>query len=83
MVVASSSSSESDPEENTKSSMQRSNSVVRRYSFSNIHDNGRQRLVAAKKKEYEAKMAAFDELIQKRRGSTLSRMALAPDVTSY
>ncbi|CAG8556942.1 6656_t:CDS:1 [Paraglomus brasilianum] len=55
-------------------------SMPRRYSFSTVHDNGKQRLVAAKRAEYQAKMQAFDELIQRRRGSTL-RMALAPDVT--
>ncbi|CAG8482663.1 128_t:CDS:2 [Ambispora gerdemannii] len=76
--TSSSSPSESDSDENTKLSM--TSSVHRRYSYSNIHDNGRQRLHAAKKKEYEAKMSAFDELIQKRRGSTLSKIALAPDV---
>jgi len=63
-------------------SVKRSNSVQRRYSFSNIHESGRQRLIAAKRAEYQEKMDAFDDLIQRRRGSTL-RLALAPDVASY
>jgi hypothetical protein len=63
-------------------SIQRSGSVQRRYSFSNIHESGRQRLIAAKRAEYQEKMDAFDDLIQRRRGSTL-RLALAPDVASY
>ncbi|GBC03744.1 hypothetical protein RclHR1_00530019 [Rhizophagus clarus] len=63
-------------------SINRSNSVQRRYSYSNVHESGRQRLLAAKRAEYQEKMQAFDDLIQKRRGSTL-RLALAPDVASY
>lgn len=63
-------------------SMNRSNSIQRRFSFSNVHESGRQRLLAAKRAEYQEKMQAFDDLIQRRRGSTL-RLALAPDVTSY
>jgi hypothetical protein len=63
-------------------SINRSNSIQRRFSFSNVHESGRQRLLAAKRAEYQEKMQAFDDLIQKRRGSTL-RLALAPDVTSY
>jgi hypothetical protein len=60
----------------------RSNSIQRRYSFSNVHESGKQRLLAAKRAEYQEKMMAFDDLIQRRRGSTL-RLALAPDVTSH
>jgi len=60
----------------------RSNSMQRRFSFSNVHESGRQRLAAAKRAEYLEKMTAFDDLIQRRRGSTL-RLALAPDVTSH
>ncbi|CAI2170349.1 14290_t:CDS:2 [Funneliformis geosporum] len=60
----------------------RSGSIQRRYSFSNVHESGQRRLLAAKRAEYQEKMQAFDDLISKRRGSTL-RMALAPDVTSY
>jgi|SRR3954471_14489737 hypothetical protein len=63
-------------------SLTRSNSVQRRFSFSNVHESGRQRLLAAKRAEYQEKMTAFDDLIQRRRGSTL-RLALAPDVTSH
>lgn len=63
-------------------SLNRSNSIQRRFSFSNVHESGRQRLLAAKRAEYQEKMQAFDDLIQRRRGSTL-RLALAPDVTSY
>jgi len=67
--------------EELQQSVTRSNSVQRRFSFSNVHESGRQRLLAAKRAEYQEKMQAFDDLIQKRRGSTLR--ALAPDVTSY
>jgi len=63
-------------------SVTRSNSVQRRFSFSNVHETGRQKLLAAKRAEYQEKMTAFDDLIQRRRGSTL-RLALAPDVTSH
>lgn len=63
-------------------SINRSNSIQRRFSFSNVHESGRQRLLAAKRAEYQEKMQAFDDLIQRRRGSTL-RLALAPDVASY
>lgn len=63
-------------------SINRSNSIQRRFSFSNVHESGRQRMLAAKRAEYQEKMQAFDDLIQRRRGSTL-RLALAPDVTSY
>uniref|UniRef100_A0A1D1Y8Y2 Uncharacterized protein n=1 Tax=Anthurium amnicola TaxID=1678845 RepID=A0A1D1Y8Y2_9ARAE len=63
-------------------SVTRSNSIQRRFSFSNVHESGRQRMLAAKRAEYQEKMQAFDDLIQRRRGSTL-RLALAPDVTSY
>jgi len=63
-------------------SVARSNSIQRRFSFSNVHESGRQRMLAAKRAEYQEKMHAFDDLIQRRRGSTL-RLALAPDVTSY
>jgi hypothetical protein len=63
-------------------SVTRSNSIQRRFSFSNVHESGRQKLLAAKRAEYQEKMTAFDDLIQRRRGSTL-RLALAPDVTSH
>lgn len=63
-------------------SVTRSNSVQRRFSFSNVHESGRAKLLAAKRAEYQEKMTAFDDLIQRRRGSTL-RLALAPDVTSH
>lgn len=76
------SSSSSSSTSSTSPSVSRSNSVQRRYSFSNVHESGRQRLLAAKRAEYQEKMRAFDDLIQRRRGSTL-RLALAPDVTSY
>jgi len=69
-------------EEIYQQSINRSNSIQRRFSFSNVHESGRQRLLAAKRAEYQEKMQAFDDLIQRRRGSTL-RLALAPDVTSY
>jgi hypothetical protein len=69
-------------EEIFQQSLTRSNSVQRRFSFSNVHESGRQRMLAAKRAEYQEKMQAFDDLIQRRRGSTL-RLALAPDVTSY
>ncbi|KAG9290426.1 hypothetical protein G9A89_007157 [Geosiphon pyriformis] len=76
-------SSNSDTDEQPNSpTVGRMNSVQRRYSFSNVHDNGRQRLIAAKKAEYQSKMQAFDELIRRRRGSTL-RLVLAPDVASH
>lgn len=65
-----------------QSSVTRSNSIQRRFSFSNVHESGKQRLLAAKRAEYLEKMTAFDDLIQRRRGSTL-RLALAPDVTSH
>ncbi|CAG8702686.1 4632_t:CDS:1, partial [Racocetra fulgida] len=51
---------------------ERPGSVQRRYSFSNVHENGRQKLLAAKRKEYQEKMEAFDDLIQRRRGVTLT-----------
>jgi len=69
-------------EEIYQQSINRSNSIQRRFSFSNVHESGRQRMLAAKRAEYQEKMQAFDDLIQRRRGSTL-RLALAPDVTSY
>jgi len=65
-----------------QSSVTRSNSMQRRFSLSNVHESGKQRLLAAKRAEYLEKMTAFDDLIQRRRGSTL-RLALAPDVTSH
>ncbi|CAG8710773.1 38291_t:CDS:1 [Gigaspora margarita] len=60
---------------------ERPSSVHRRYSFSNVHENGRQKLLAAKRKEYQEKMAAFDDLIQRRRGVTLT-YALYPEALS-
>ncbi|CAG8449762.1 5919_t:CDS:2 [Dentiscutata heterogama] len=60
---------------------ERPSSVHRRYSFSNVHENGRQKLLAAKRKEYQEKMAAFDDLIQRRRGVTLT-YALNPEALS-
>ncbi|RHZ75212.1 hypothetical protein Glove_216g125 [Diversispora epigaea] len=63
-------------------SITRSSSIQRRYSFSNVHENGRIRLLEAKRTEYHEKMNAFTDLIQQRRGSTL-RVALAPDVASH
>jgi len=72
----------SNSQQQSSSSIVRSNSIQRRYSFSNVHESGQRRLLAAKRAEYQEKMQAFDDLISKRRGSTL-RMALAPDVTSY
>jgi len=65
-----------------QSSVTRSGSVQRRFSFSNVHETGRQKLLAAKRAEYQEKMTAFDDLIQRRRGSTL-RLALTPDVISH
>ncbi|CAG8478636.1 7219_t:CDS:1 [Cetraspora pellucida] len=53
---------------------ERPGSVHRRYSFSNVHENGRQKLLAAKRKEYQEKMEAFDDLIQRRRGVTLTNV---------
>ncbi|CAG8588863.1 14495_t:CDS:2 [Racocetra persica] len=58
-----------------------SNQLQRRYSFSNVHENGRQKLLAAKRKEYQEKMEAFDDLIQRRRGVTLT-YALNSDALS-
>src|SRR5688572_29156758 len=50
-----------------QSSMVRSSSMQRRYSFSNVHESGQRRLLAAKRAEYQEKMQAFDDLIQRRR----------------
>ncbi|CAG8490433.1 28_t:CDS:1 [Acaulospora colombiana] len=58
----------------------RTNSVQRRHSYSNVHENGQQRLAALKQAEYREKMEAFEDLIQKRRGSTL-RVLAAPDAS--
>jgi hypothetical protein len=80
--TATTSSRHSNEEIFQQQSVTRSNSIQRRFSFSNVHESGRQRMLAAKRAEYEEKMQAFDDLIQRRRGSTL-RLALAPDVTSY
>nr|CAG8528861.1 15517_t:CDS:2 [Entrophospora candida] len=53
-----------------------------RSSVSNCHESSKKRLLKAKKAEYEEKMQAFDELINKRRGNNL-RSTLAYDVASY
>ncbi|CAG8447115.1 5479_t:CDS:1 [Acaulospora morrowiae] len=57
--------------------MNRASPIQRRHSYS---DNGQQRLAALKQAEYAEKMRAFEDLIQKRRGSTL-RVLTAPDVS--
>lgn len=78
-------SSQNMPTSTTKtneSSLIRSASMQRRSSVSNCHENSKKRLLRAKKAEYEEKMQAFDELINKRRGINL-RSTLAYDVASY